>query len=267
MPPSNEVSVIAFYGIQNTSEVAVLFLESTTEWLHSLGLQPDKIGIHVTGRTGSLRPYSRFRKHADRVDYSTVRGIELYATMPSAKVWWLHSYASAQYEGDKGGTYAFVESRSSILSLDTLADSVVVRRLIDCLRPSYGVGFTRLAQYGPGPFVFGVTCGPPGTGLSGEEYEEGVRVCRWGDTGMAQQVYARGIMRDVFPYNYLNDSHLSNRICGYSFADWVSQDTDRGSLCYLKPDLFLWRVLDHNIQKVRFVLRDAGILFGWKADT
>ena len=55
---------------------------------------------------------------------------------------------------------------------------------------------------------------PPGR--CGEEYQEELRVCRWGDIGMPEQVYRHGLQRDVFPQNFLTNVHLETKIDGYS---------------------------------------------------
>lgn len=266
-PVSKEVATVAFYGVDNTPAAAKALLDCTISWFRQHGHAPDKIGIDGLGRAGQLYSFARAEKKLKTIEYSSVKQFEIYATLPAAKVWWLHFFLAANYQGKYSGTHASIGARCSVLSLQELATSEIVFALIKILRPVYGIAFSRLAQHGPGLFVSGTSCGPPGAGLSGEEYEEELRICRWGDIAMPNQLYKHGLLRDVFPWNYLTSPHLVRTIQGVPLKQWIQQDARRGMLGTPTEGMFIWEVAEVNIPHVRRVLQQAGVIFDWRKNS
>lgn len=81
---------------------------------------------------------------------------------------------------------------------------------------------------------------------------------------MDRQVYREGVLRDVYPWNFLTASHLTAQVNNMVLQDWIQQDEQRGQLKPLNDDVWLWEVNEENILAVRYTLWDAGIIFNWK---
>jgi hypothetical protein len=263
-PLSDEFSVLAFYGISHSAAAGERFFARTVQWFQSLGYAPDKLAVSHADRSGNILSFSRNAAKLQRSGFEDVSAFELYATTPDAKVWWSDCFLSADYESVKAGTHVFVTARSSIAMLGDASMAQMAQAIVSILRPMYGIGFNRQKKFGPGMYVIGVLKSPPGHISSGLEYEEELRICRWGDEGMVRQVYRQGYIRDVYPQNYLSNVHLGRKVGEVTFEQWIRQDASRGSLTKFSEEMCVWSVGPDAIQSVRTELRRLGIVFDWK---
>lgn len=67
-------------------------------------------------------------------------------------------------------------------------------------------------------------------------------------------------LRDVFPLNYLVDTHLASQVRNGSLGEWIRQDQARGTLRQLADGLWCWDVPEKNIPSVRGELEPTGLL-------
>jgi hypothetical protein len=96
---------------------------------------------------------------------------------------------------------------------------------------------------------------------TGEAYEESRNVAAWMDTGMEESVWRLGIIRDVYPWNFLTAPQLDARVEGCSLREWISMDAQRGSLSAVSDTVVLWDVPEASIPEVRARLKQAHVLF------
>jgi hypothetical protein len=67
-------------------------------------------------------------------------------------------------------------------------------------------------------------------------------------------------LRDIFPLNYLVESHLSFQLGGQSLREWIIASPARGALTNLEPGLWCWSVPENIIPQVRSALEPSGLL-------
>lgn len=67
-------------------------------------------------------------------------------------------------------------------------------------------------------------------------------------------------LRDVFPLNYLIDSHLSFQLGEQTLGEWITASQARGLLTNLERGLWCWSVPENIIRQVRSVLEPSGLL-------
>jgi hypothetical protein len=67
-------------------------------------------------------------------------------------------------------------------------------------------------------------------------------------------------LRDVFPLNYLVDTHLALPVGRNKLGEWIRQDAARGALSALADGLWCWSVPDAAIPSVRIALEPTGLL-------
>src|SRR5437763_168555 len=79
----------------------------------------------------------------------------------------------------------------------------VVRYVI----PEYGIGYARPAPLGPTWYAIGICQGFP-ISLTKAEYEQKLTISRWANA-MRARVWQRGVLRDVYPWNFLTQPQLS----------------------------------------------------------
>ncbi|MBN9565641.1 MAG: hypothetical protein J0G29_06085, partial [Alphaproteobacteria bacterium] len=69
-----------------------------------------------------------------------------------------------------------------------------------------------------------------------------------------------GMLRDVYPLNFLSQAHLANQVEGMPFDQWVASDLARGTLNPLTDSMWSWRVEEDNIPAIREALRPTGLV-------
>jgi len=183
---SEGFSVVAFYGMSHSASGLEAYYRLSLRWFESLGLQPDRMGLSGDGQSQTVRSFSRTSKKVLREGFEKVAGFEIYVTEPDARIFWSDCIASADYEGEMSGTHAFLTVRNSLATLDSPVMAQIAGEIAKLLKPAYGIGFVRQKKFGPGFFAIGILVGPAGHVSTGEEYEEELRVCRWGDIGMPE---------------------------------------------------------------------------------
>jgi hypothetical protein len=258
-----ECAVVAFYGIEHAPEKIEAFFNRSVRWFEFLDHPATRLGFSTPNKTGKLKAYPRSSKELQRLGFDGVIAFEMMSPLPEAKIIWNSFFISATYDAEKGG-HAFLAARTSILTLDDERFLPTVRDAVLILRPAYGIGFTHSVIRGPTLYVTGMTMAPADEEIpTGQEYEERLRVCRWGDIAMEEQVYRDGILRDVYPQNYLNETHLARRIQGSTFKKWVAEDPKRGQLEPFGDGLWLWSVEPEETDRLRNALFKAGLIFDW----
>jgi hypothetical protein len=96
--------------------------------------------------------------------------------------------------------------------------------------------------------------------MSSEETAEADKISRWGN-GMTAEVWKRGLLRDVYLWNFLSDPHLRMTIGTVSLEQWIRADGRRGQLESLDAGLWFWEVAAANLEPVRMALVAANIIF------
>lgn len=261
-PVSDERLVLAFYGVQPSAKASEGFFLITTQWFTELGYPPDTLGVSGKGHSGKMGNYRRGKSKLDRGGFAGVTSFSLVSSKPNALIPANEFYASADYShaADDGG-YAVVAVPDSLV--DKEAWLRVVEGIIRSVRPAYGIGFKRELALGPVWYALGVCYGGDPV-PTGEAYEEGRNISRWCDTGMAEQVYRQGLLRDVYPWNFLTQPQLDRSIARTSLEQWIRQDRGRGSLSPLVEGVVLWEVQETRIPELRRSLHEAGAIFDWR---
>jgi hypothetical protein len=261
---SEECSVVAFYGIDTGAKAVATFYRTAVEWFKSFGCPPDKAGIRGPGHGGKLGSFSRADAKLRKAGFDGLKSIEVICSTPHAITgndYLLTADWSVEY------SYALVAARSSLATLSGGSMLPLARTLAPDLKPEYGIGYARPHRLGPAMYAVGICqgFGPGGFGvdLNEAEREEADSISRWGD-GLAGRVWRQGVLRDVYPWNFLTGPHLAKQVGGVPLEQWIRQDARRGSLSLLCDGVSLWEVAGANIPEVRRVLRQAGIVFDWK---
>jgi hypothetical protein len=137
----------------------------------------------------------------------------------------------------------------------------IARPVAQALKPVYGIGYTREHRLGPELYAIGIV---QGLGLSGPEDEEALIISKWSYIGMVNQVYRDGLLRDVYPWNFLTQPQLSRPVGAVSLQEWIQSDPRHGTLSVLCDRVCLWEVSEADIPDIRQKLRQADVIFDWR---
>jgi hypothetical protein len=203
---------------------------------------------------GKIITFSRSNARLERVGFSNVRDIYLVSLAPGAK----HRFEGRNMavELDLESDFVALSGRTSVVSQQFLLG--VAKRLAELATPEYGIGFTRNENLSPTAYVRGFESGP--VGYVPDTTEEAVTHL-WRYHGMKIKVWRQGIMRDLYPWNFLTAPHRNARVSGQHLEQWIQAGPHRGTLEPITTEMVVWKVPEEDIPQVRPVLWDAGILF------
>lgn len=259
---SDEVSVIAFYGIDPSPEAIRCFYLQALNWFEALGYSIDMMAVEGPGFSGQYRTFKRTHPKLQKAGFSSITSFSLATLLPDGKDPLFDFLIDIACRTDNR-LVAYIAVNSGVLKLPSEAMSRMADSAIACLKPIYGIGYKRSRQDGPTLYVVGIGQGGREV-LTGAAYEEAVRHGHWGRLGVKRQVYREGVIRDVYPWNFLTASHLTAQVNNRVLQDWIQEDEQRGHLKPLNDDVWLWEVNEENRLAVRSTLWNAGIIFNWK---
>jgi hypothetical protein len=103
-----------------------------------------------------------------------------------------------------------------------------------------------------------------GLELTDPEHIEGGHIGFWMDA-VDMRVWEQGKLRDVYPWNFLNEAQLSRPVGGVPFADWIRAAPGRGTL---EPfgEMHFWEVPAEDIRTLRRTLWLEGNIYYWPRD-
>lgn len=261
---SEECTAVAFYGIDPNATAAAEFYHFAVTWFSKLGYPPDKVSVHGPGHGGKYGSFVRENTKLQRQGYEGISGYSLVSNMPNALTWGRDYYVTANYDNRSESSFASVVVRSSLVAPLPGGLLPIARKMVETLKPAYGIGYIRDHRYGPELYAIGINHSG-GVVLTGDAYEEARSVSRWCDLGMVQQVYRNGLQRDVYPWNFLTKPQLSRPVNDVPLEQWVYQEAGRGKITSFCEGISLWEVGLADLAKVRTALRHAGAVFDWRA--
>jgi hypothetical protein len=255
---SDKCSALAFYGIRPSAQAAEAFYHAMVKWFGELGYPPDKGGVTAPGFGTQLGSFQRLNASLAKKGFRKVTSVELVATTPGAEYWSSDCYVSASYVGDDETLMAYIVARSSVATLSATSLLPVAGEVARLLKPVYGIGYTRSHRLGPGFYAIGLNYDPDD--LTEDELEEQEWIGTWGETLFEDQVYRKGILRDVYRWNFLTRPHLKKKVGGVPLEQWIRQSSRRGRLGEFCKGMSLWEVSEKQITPVRKTLRRAGLI-------
>jgi len=260
--PPDDRFVLAFYGLNPAPAAAAGFFQAVSQWFTALGHIPDKLGVKGSGYGGKLGDFRRTSAKLDRNGFDSVEAFDIHCSKPNAVIASFDFFASATFTrgGDGGGCAAVAVPANSA---QKMAWRPVANTIVRAALPAYGIGYTRALKLGPIKYALGLCQGLDDV-LTGELYEQARHISRWSDVGMSNQVYRQGLLRDVYPFNFLTSSQLTAPCNGVTLEQWIRGDDKRGTLTAFEEDVWLWAIDESLIQHCHDQLWSAGAIFDWR---
>lgn len=259
---SDSASVIALHGIDCSVEAIRCFYGQGIDIFETLGYPVEKMAIKGPGFSGNYTTFKRTHPKLQKVGFNSITDFQLAAILPNMFDPMIEFLIYIRCQVNK--QLAYIAVNSSVLSLPSEAMYNIAQGAIHCLKPVYGIGYNREYKFGPA-FYAGGTSYVRGLDLidpfDKSKEEEEVRHGHWGLLGVQKQVYREGVIRDVYPWNFLTTPHLEARVGNFSLQDWIQQDEQRGHLKLLNENVWLWEVAESNISTIRSELWDTEVIF------
>ncbi len=69
--------------------------------------------------------------------------------------------------------------------------------------------------------------------------------------------------RDIYPLNFLNKQHLETPLHDITIEEWITADSDRGTLIKFNDQIWAWHISHGAVPVIRKRFIEAGLLISW----
>jgi hypothetical protein len=250
---------LCFYGNKFTNENVEKFMSYSIQTIGAWGdifdtltLTP-KNGFKSTDYKFSLQA---FQKNFNASQFSQISAIKIWLTE------WNDDY---KIRINFNREFAIITFADEDINLNINEISKQLLEIASLLQSPYCVYFEVPYANIPSMFARGIVAGhyykyfllnsPENTA------EKSSRFCRWADTGLAEKVYLRGVIRDVYQLNLLCKAQMYFIFEGQPFIDCVRSGKVGGTIEEITPEQCLWTVPKDEIPNVTEKCDKAGFLF------
>jgi len=254
---TEECSALAFYGIKADLSLIGGFLDTIDTWFVEHGRSLTHLAARGPGFSGKTGPADATIRRLRGADLTQLSSLTLISALPDAIIP-MNDYAMFA-DCLKPYSQLSVAARSGIEPFGSHSFRSLAARLVDVARPAYGIGFRRGHRLGPASYAAGLVQGLEPIGW---QDIEALNISFWNDA-RRERVWEQGIIRDVYPWNFLSASQLARSVGPLTLEDWIAQDSERGHLTPLSQGITLWE-LDHGaLTPIRRELWREDVIFNW----
>jgi hypothetical protein len=251
-----EHAAIAFWGLRPRPKALKAIYTQSIAWLGRHGCQPDLMGTDLDG--GNMVRHSRSEAKLIARRFTGTSLLGLATLMDGVRDHLSGTKAEIAYDASDNG-YLVIAFQTLIVDLPSDELLEIAREACALTYPAYGIGYRRRFLFGPVCYGMPLAEGPCSE-------QEATQITQW-MSGVEEQVFLRGQLRDVYPWNFLTAPALQRSIDGIALADWIGKRPNRGRLSRLTDSVALWEVGDLDIPPLRQSLSDAGIIYHHERDT
>ncbi|MEZ6056958.1 MAG: hypothetical protein R3C01_09655 [Planctomycetaceae bacterium] len=265
--PDRRCATIGLYGLPSTDIPFEEFYEATLRWFSNIGIVPNELSFRACDarKSSIFKKYKTAEAKLRKREFRDINSIYIeHSEQFDDKTTPFWTTLAACTSGKYSSVTISIMGSDYRVTDEPLQEFVA--ELVRMLQPEYGIGFYRQRWMGPEYYVGGILFGGftvPTTLREDDETE--LAIGRWGDMAMNLHVWREGVIRDVYPQNYLMEPVLSRTVKDQSLREWIEADAVRGSLKQLDDRMTLWSIGEERIDAVRKVLWDAEIIFNWRA--
>jgi hypothetical protein len=276
---------LAFYGIKSGVECMRSFHETMTAWLRGIGLSPDQVLIGRPGQGDITGDLAYVTSALAEAGFTGVESEEITVSPDGSDPSNPRFVVNATC---LNGRYAVVAVQGTVANYTNGRLASLAEGLIKALSPSYGFGHhmalfldPQLYALGKIPRLFQMFLPP-----EDEEDEEAEddpadmrdipramiedsdkaleQIVQWGKMAMPMELYRKGILRDFYPWNFLNKAQRSASVEGVTLEQWIKADRFRGMIWAAPCDLAFWAIEPNRVDEIKAVLKRNKVIFDYR---
>lgn len=223
-------------------------------WFHKGGLIPNRI----SGVNGKTIKFENGKKRLERESFAGVGkdGVWIISTPPKVGTEMFDYIFAVDMHGVCEGRRTLVLCwDDQMIRFDRDYIDNLAKDLYRFFEPAYGYGYQRLFKQGPSFYPFGV--------IAGLEYGEPERklISKWGNEYSYEDGdYKTGLLRDIYPINFLSQAHFVQVIDGQPLKAWIESSPNHGELKQLAENLWSWWIPEEKISAIREKFIPTGLL-------
>lgn len=230
------------------------FYATVVSLLQSCGITLTYIGADGPGYTDQLTKFGgRAHKRMLKSRFAELTSLSVLANPPQSDSPAYDSFASASlgYVEPNGELLLCLAVNESFIRLHSSEYDGLLRSLVALYHWDFGYGFAARVEKQPDFHILGVDNGK----LSAEEYRS---LCTWYD---ANAEVRTAFLRDVYPYNILNDAQLNAQVSeGMSLRQFAQRQPSCSLTRLTDYGLHLWQVPDEEVARLRKALVGSPVL-------
>lgn len=226
-------------------------------WFHRGGVIPNRI----SGTSGKTISYEKGKKRLEQDAFQGIEkdGVWIIAIPPTVETEMFDYIFAADFHDLPNGNKTVVLCWDDhIIKFDRNYIEDLAKDLYAFLGPAYGYGYQRPFKLGPSFYPFGV--------IAGLDYGEPERklISKWGNEYSYEDGrYETGMLRDIYPINFLSQAHFEHKIEGQSLKAWIESSPAHGELKQLADNLWSWWIPEDKIAAIREKFIPTGLLLSY----
>jgi hypothetical protein len=285
MPGTETDYSLVFYGIESGVERLRSFHETVTAWLREIGLSPDDVLIGRPGQGDIAGDLAHVTSALAGAGFTGVESVEITVSPEDGKATTTEFVVNATCSD---GRYAIVAVRGTVANYTNGRLVSLAQKLIEALSPSYGFGHHMALFLEPQLYALGKTptlfqMFQPREDEEDDESEDDPadvrdisraliedpdmsleQIVQWGKMAMPMELYRKGVLRDVYPWNFLNKPQRSAPMEGVTLEEWIKADRSRGKIGPIPCDLAFWAIEPDRIDEIRPLLERNKVIFDFR---
>ncbi len=254
-----------------------------TAWLRGIGLSPDQVVIGRPGLVDISGDLAHVTSALAEAGFTGVESEEITVSPEDSEDTQFVVNATCS-----DGRYAVVAVRGTVANYTNGRLVSLAQGLIEALCPSYGFAHhmglfldPQLYALGKIPRLFQMFQPPEDeedeededdpadvrdiSRALIEDSDKGLeQIVQWGKMAMPMELYRRGILRDFYPWNFLNKAQRSAIVEGVTLEEWIKADRSRGKIGPAPCDLAFWAIEPDRVDEIKPVLQRNKIIFDYR---
>jgi hypothetical protein len=224
-----------------------------TEWAKDVELDLTYIGAEGEGYTGRLSKFgARMRNKLTKSGFAGISVLALYSNPDGSDE---PSYdrffcASLSHVPEQSEVFLCVTVNEGIVSFGSELHQDLMRRLLSLENWSFGQSFADRIERQPDFHLMGLNNGD----LSDPELKS---LTRW---YQSQPIDRVSKVRSVYPYNFLNETQLSQPVSEMTLRDFIENDDASQLLSTECKGVYMWKVREESVSDIRERLLSSGVL-------
>jgi hypothetical protein len=233
------------------------WFEYMEKWTDEIGIPWESVGSNL-GR--KLLLYKNGRRKYEKLEYVGIDNMSMFGGVsePGTYLDWKTCTNFSIKDNELRNTMelCFPDINASFHKKILLT---FLRNLLSFADFKYGICYQRPYNMGPEAYANGTLAG---IDLPREEEK---KVARWmHEYDFDDGKYRTGLLRDVYPFNILVNTHLTESVGDKTLESWIDSDSRHGSLDKITNNHWLWSVEPQHIPLAQEALQKAGLLLCYK---
>lgn len=256
----NDVStLIVFYDLYTAQlKIKEIFLYFEN-WMLNNGFEPKRAFIDSDQyKTDKTKSFNFIKKKILSLEPSSIHSFSISAYPPTWDIDMLDSIASINININKPNLLS-VYFLNNLLEMNKVELRKFILELIEKIPCAYAIILPKEQSKGPSLYAYGAVMGVDYNDPNSKIYIS--KISNWRRAYQTNNgTYKTGMLRDIYPMNFISKIHLDQPVYGGSLQQWIESSSLHGELEKFNENLWLWTVPEDKTESIANDLKDTGLI-------